>query len=343
MQKAAALSILCHALLDKKMEFCRVHTVFAAKQLLHAQALVDECQERLVVLDELLSDLYDNEHDVSGEIGAMLDEQAQEEATYQTLTAAVSAHKALLQRLVHKKVRLKYFHRMIDSSSLTWLLQVAATLPRPEKRALKEMLLRQDARLNSMQCVDDVHRVVTIAAVSHAFKAWYSLFDALAMSTDAACHLEQNNQTADHDVPLSASLTYGEVDFFGIASLLAILRPRPGQTFCDLGHGTGRAIFAAATLYPELRLMGIELVPSLYHASRRALDSYEMPHPQHIQLVHGDLTTFDWWSCSDIVFVNATAFSAELWNTVQLLALRLQPGALFVSLTHCLAKGLSLC
>ncbi|RHY32822.1 hypothetical protein DYB32_002196 [Aphanomyces invadans] len=89
------------------MEFCRVHTVFAAKQLLHAQALVDECQERLVVLDELLSDLYDNEHDVSGEIGAMLDEQAQEEATYQTLTAAVRAHKALLQRLVHKKVRLE--------------------------------------------------------------------------------------------------------------------------------------------------------------------------------------------------------------------------------------------
>ncbi|RHY10300.1 hypothetical protein DYB36_005409 [Aphanomyces astaci] len=107
MQKAAALSILCHALLDKKMEYCRVHTVLAAKQLLHAKAVVDECAERLVVLDELLRDLYDNEHDVSEEIGAMLDEQAQEEATHQALTAAVRAHRALLQRLVHKKTRLE--------------------------------------------------------------------------------------------------------------------------------------------------------------------------------------------------------------------------------------------
>ncbi|RHY90820.1 hypothetical protein DYB35_004517 [Aphanomyces astaci] len=107
MQKAAALSILCHALLDKKMEYCRVHTVLAAKQLLHAKAVVDECAERLVVLDELLRDLYDNEHDVSEEIGAMLDEQAQEEATHQALKAAVRAHRALLQRLVHKKTRLE--------------------------------------------------------------------------------------------------------------------------------------------------------------------------------------------------------------------------------------------
>ncbi|ETV66256.1 hypothetical protein, variant 7 [Aphanomyces astaci] len=135
-----------------------------------------------------------------------------------------------------------------------WLMQVAASLPVPEKHALKEMVLRGNRRLRSITNVEDVHRVVTIAAVSNAFRAWYTLFDSLAISTDTARYLHQNEHGLHNDddddwaASSSASFTYGEVDFFGLASLLAAVRPRPGQTFCDLGHGTGRAVFAAVRL-----------------------------------------------------------------------------------------------
>ncbi|ETV66253.1 hypothetical protein, variant 2 [Aphanomyces astaci] len=222
-----------------------------------------------------------------------------------------------------------------------WLMQVAASLPVPEKHALKEMVLRGNRRLRSITNVEDVHRVVTIAAVSNAFRAWYTLFDSLAISTDTARYLHQNEHGLHNDddddwaASSSASFTYGEVDFFGLASLLAAVRPRPGQTFCDLGHGTGRAVFAAALLYPELRVLGIELVPSLFQASRRAFRAFPCHHHEHsIQLVHGDILHVDWWSGCDFVWVNATAFSATLWNHVQTLALRLQPGAIFVCLTQ---------
>ncbi|ETV66252.1 hypothetical protein, variant 1 [Aphanomyces astaci] len=203
------------------------------------------------------------------------------------------------------------------------------------------MVLRGNRRLRSITNVEDVHRVVTIAAVSNAFRAWYTLFDSLAISTDTARYLHQNEHGLHNDddddwaASSSASFTYGEVDFFGLASLLAAVRPRPGQTFCDLGHGTGRAVFAAALLYPELRVLGIELVPSLFQASRRAFRAFPCHHHEHsIQLVHGDILHVDWWSGCDFVWVNATAFSATLWNHVQTLALRLQPGAIFVCLTQ---------
>ncbi|KAF0691826.1 Aste57867_17015 [Aphanomyces stellatus] len=103
---AAAVSILYHALIDKKSEFCRLKMVLVSKQLLWKKHEADECAERILALDELLSDLYDNEHDVSEEISVLQEEQAHEEAAHVELVAAVDEQKALLRRLVHRQARL---------------------------------------------------------------------------------------------------------------------------------------------------------------------------------------------------------------------------------------------
>jgi hypothetical protein len=38
----------------------------------------------------------------------------------------------------------------------------------------------------------------------------------------------------------STSLTYGEVDFYSFANILEKANPKLGETFVDLGHGTGK-------------------------------------------------------------------------------------------------------
>src|SRR5690349_3545932 len=43
------------------------------------------------------------------------------------------------------------------------------------------------------------------------------------------------------------SLVYGEIDFFSFATILEKAKPRKNDIFCDLGHGTGRAVIAAVS------------------------------------------------------------------------------------------------
>lgn len=83
-------------------------------------------------------------------------------------------------------------------------------------------------------------------------------------------------------------LTYGEFDFYFFAQLLdrAILlldenmvQPtyssnnglghQKQKIFCDIGSGTGRLVFAAAALHPQLFQLcrGVELLPSLHNAA----------------------------------------------------------------------------
>lgn len=91
-----------------------------------------------------------------------------------------------------------------------------------------------------------------------------------------------------------SSLVYGEIDFFSFAAILERLRPVDGQTFVDLGHGTGsddrvivdmfsdhfavagKALVATALLHGSKfkKVHGIEILTNLYSESLSTVEKY---------------------------------------------------------------------
>ena len=108
-------------------------------------------------------------------------------------------------------------------------------------------------------------------------------------------------------------LTYGEIipqEFFRI---LKDVNPQEGEVFYDLGSGTGKAVIAAALLFPFSKTVGIELLDDLYDASihvlerlKREVSTQETPLPE-IQFIQSDFLNTD-FSDADIVFAHATCF-----------------------------------
>lgn len=138
----------------------------------------------------------------------------------------------------------------------------AAQLPSFEKKILTGMLASADVgeESNVLTCVANCHRgedgdfdvstfqykitkLVVKKATSLAFAIWTDLFAFL--STDQAkimvksgiVKMHEENPNLDVE---STSLTYGEVDFFSFANILERVNPQMGETFVDLGHGTGK-------------------------------------------------------------------------------------------------------
>ena len=69
------------------------------------------------------------------------------------------------------------------------------------------------------------------------------------------------------DTEVDDSLTYGEIEFVPFLHLLGRLNLPPGGVFCDLGAGSGRAVFAAALTGLFRACLGVELLPRLCAAA----------------------------------------------------------------------------
>jgi len=67
------------------------------------------------------------------------------------------------------------------------------------------------------------------------------------------------------------------VNFFSFAVILEVANPPKGALFVDLGHGTGRAVLAAALLRGHMldECRGVEVLPALVHASWAAQAKYD--------------------------------------------------------------------
>jgi hypothetical protein len=116
--------------------------------------------------------------------------------------------------------------------------------------------------------------LVTAKVADEVFADWSSCFAGL--SAQEAKRLARDG-AKELGLPTSTrSLTYGEVDFFSFASILEQVNPPTGSLFVDIGHGTGRAVLAAALLRgSELReCRGVEVLAPLYEASLVARDRY---------------------------------------------------------------------
>lgn len=187
-------------------------------------------------------------------------------------------------------------------------------------------------------------------AVDRAHADWQRVFAALP--TSKAAQMVKQMTTANADGP--HSLTYGEICFFSIGAILDLAEPQPGEVFVDLGHGTGRAVIAAALLHSETLscCRGIELLPQLVelsgvaqaaHAALVQQDAGALYDPRcRVELVCGDLTEVDvadpgCWVHGDVVFANSTCFTSELMGQLAMLAGKhLKLGSRMISLTTAL-------
>lgn len=145
------------------------------------------------------------------------------------------------------------------------------------------------------------------------------------------------------------SLIYGEIDFFAFARVLEIALqsasvPAEKQpVFLDLGSGTGKAVVAAALVYPFAQCIGVELLPSLHAvahavvtaACATAAPALAAPARSRLEVVCGDMFLHERvLSNADVVYVATTGFDDQLLKKVAMFlepALRL--GAIVINLS----------
>lgn len=88
----------------------------------------------------------------------------------------------------------------------------------------------------------------------------------------------------------------GEFDLDFFCSLLKAARPRAGETFCDLGSGCGRLVFAAALAGYEWReAVGVELLEDLHALATSTLRTLEpiVAHTDEVRLAPCTLLSGD--------------------------------------------------
>lgn len=114
----------------------------------------------------------------------------------------------------------------------------------------------------------------------------------------------------------STEFVYGEIETLSFAALLQRLPIAPGSVFYDLGSGTGKAVVAAAMLYPKINSVGIEIIPELQIASLRVSSKLPEQQRQRIQFICADIKQYPFYEDADIVFMNATGFFAQSWQAM---------------------------
>lgn len=127
------------------------------------------------------------------------------------------------------------------------------------------------------------------------------------------------------------TLTYGEIDFCSFADIIHKVKYEynglvGGEMFCDLGSGSGKAVFAAALLHNFKRCAGVEILPSLYAFAKQCkemwIGSIADCHRAEIEFFEGslfDMSLLDWRN-TDFLFANSTCFSQEMMSSLSGLA-----------------------
>lgn len=151
-----------------------------------------------------------------------------------------------------------------------------------ERSVLLDLIERNDTSLSNLSCTDAVLELAASKAVDIAHSHWQSLFAGFSAQDGKRMAKEAVSQMPKSD---ARSLTYGEVDFFSFAIILELAETSAGSLFVDIGHGTGRAVLAAAMLrghhFRECR--GVELLKPLVAASLEAqgrFDALVAAHPR---------------------------------------------------------------
>ena len=256
---------------------------------------------------------------------------------------------------------------------LTTLLRLARRMGGLEKAVMKELVLQHDPVLINAAITESalpalVSRVldrVLEATVAFASEDWAVIFDGLSDQDAKRLAKDGMRQLSEHSgggggeggAGLGKDLTYGEVEFYSFAMILEVavsenVESQQRELFVDIGHGTGRAVLAAALLYGHRfrECRGVEILEPLVDASLVAQQRYESrtaarpelyDHADRaaVSMIHGDLLAADpdqdgAWTDGDIVFANSTCFSRDLMDSIAAKAAGLKPGATIITLTQ---------
>jgi hypothetical protein len=119
-----------------------------------------------------------------------------------------------------------------------------------------------------------------------------------------------------------SSLIYGEITSQALFELLEIVQPQRSEVFYDLGSGAGKPLLWASILYPWRKCCGIEILPSLYQLSIEQSQKL-INHPEiskmlpgqqfNIEFINNNFLNCD-FSDANVILVEATAFSYDLWE-----------------------------
>lgn len=142
------------------------------------------------------------------------------------------------------------------------------------------------------------------------------------------------------------ALTYGECTPEAVEHILSVTKAKPGETFYDLGSGTGKMVVFAAFFMPLKKSVGVELIPELHEAAQMVGRRYmEEIQPQlsdghratRLEYRLGDIFEAD-LSDADIVASHCcTCFDDALMQKLSDKQETCKPGARIVTIT----RGLS--
>ena len=176
----------------------------------------------------------------------------------------------------------------------------------------------------------------------------------LQLSANVPYEEARNTSRLERELDIDApNLTYGEVTYHSLATILGALREYGAldgedQVFVDLGSGCGRPIVAAALLHKGFRrLIGIEILGGLHQMALRLKQSWDALHieagedveERTLEFVHGSILNYDWAAQADVVLANSTCFGIPFWAEIEALSKACKPGCYFVSLTFNLGNA----
>jgi SAM-dependent methyltransferase len=134
------------------------------------------------------------------------------------------------------------------------------------------------------------------------------------------------------------------VDLEGFAEVLLSCAPfAPGESFIDLGSGTGKAVLCAAALAPFKRATGVEFVRPLHDAAQRLADAAAPLLAElgggaaaEVRMKLGDALDED-LSRAGVVFAATTCWSDDALARLTTACARAKKGARLINMTRRLA------
>lgn len=138
----------------------------------------------------------------------------------------------------------------------------------------------------------------------------------------------------------SAELTYGEICFHAYLHLLELLAPNHTHRFLELGSSIGKNCLITAMMTNADSVTGIEIIPSMYEKSLRALQNAKMHKTlsryiskTKIQFIQGDFFEQD-WQTFNMIFINGTAFIDAFWQKISTRLAELPEGTIIAVTSH---------
>lgn len=113
---------------------------------------------------------------------------------------------------------------------------------------------------------------------------------------------------------------YGEIEFLSFIALLSLTKPNNDTVFYDLGSGTGKAVLAAAMVFPLKKSVGIELFKELFqnawlHTLQLAKNQDYIRSAEKISFINCDFLKADLQDAT-LIFINSTALFDPTWTAL---------------------------